>query len=109
MSKRQGTERPVAVREVLQEFLRPGDWQVLELRRRVRTAWEGALPASLRGETRLVDLKRQELWVEATNSAWVQELQFLKPKILAALEKALGPGIVRDVRCRVTGKATPAE
>jgi hypothetical protein len=28
-------------------------------------------------------------------------LQFLKPKILAALEKALGPGKVKDLRVRV--------
>ena len=36
-------------------------------------------------------------------SAWAQELQFLKPKILAALDRALGPGKVKDLRVRVGG------
>jgi hypothetical protein len=36
--------------------------------------------------------------VEVRASPWVQELQFLKPKIMAALERALGPGVIREVR-----------
>ncbi|MFZ2088425.1 MAG: DUF721 domain-containing protein [Desulfobaccales bacterium] len=103
MSKRKPSERPVSVGQVLEGLMRPGDWQVLELRRRVRTAWEKAVPATLREKTRLVDLKRHELWVEASSSALVQELQFLKPRILQALEKALGAGVIRDVRFKVGG------
>ncbi len=64
------------------------------------------MPASLRAQTRLVDLKRRELWVEAGSSALVQELQFLKPKILKALEKALGAGVIQEVRFKVGGGGT---
>uniref|UniRef100_A0A7V4GAC0 DUF721 domain-containing protein n=1 Tax=Desulfobacca acetoxidans TaxID=60893 RepID=A0A7V4GAC0_9BACT len=106
MARREKLERPVAVKDILQEFLRPGDWQVLEVRRRVRAAWEAAVPPSLGAEARLVDLKRQELWVEVSHGAVVQELQFLKPKILGALQQALGAGVVRQVHFRVGG-ATP--
>ena len=49
----------------------------------------------------LVDLRRRELWVEVSASPWAQELQFLKPKLLAALDRALGPGKVKDLRVRV--------
>ncbi len=105
MTKRR-LERPVAVQQVLGDLLRPGDWQILEQRQRVRTAWESAVPASLRARTRLVDLKRRELWVEAGSSALVQELQFLKPKILKALEKALGAGVIQEVRFKVGGGGT---
>ena len=48
-----------------------------------------------------MDLRRKELWVEVSASPWAQELQFLKPKILAALDRALGPGKVKDLRVRV--------
>ena len=106
MSKQRKSERPVAVKQVLEGILRPGDWQVLELRQRVRTAWEMAVPATLRAQARLVDLKRRELWVEAGSSALVQELQFLKPKILKALEKALGSGVIQEVRFKVGGGRT---
>lgn len=105
MSKRKST-RPVAVGQVLDGILRPGDLQVLELRQKVRAAWEQAVPAALLHKSRLVDLKRRELWVEAGSSALVQELQFHKPKILQALEKALGPGIIKDVRFQVGGGRT---
>jgi len=96
-------QRPVAVGQVLESVIRPGDWHILELRQQVRAVWEQAVPERFREQARLVDLKRHELWVEADSSALIQELQFLKPKILAALEKGLGPGRILDVRFRVGG------
>lgn len=96
-------QRPVSVGQVLGGIIRPGDWHALELRQRVRTAWEKALPKKYGEQTKLIDLKRHELWVEAGSSALVQELQFLKPKIIEALEKALGPGVIREVRFKVGG------
>jgi len=106
MAKREPLERPVAVGQVLEDLLTPGDWYALRMRQEVRKVWEQAVPAALRAQTRLVDLKRRELWVEVSASPWVQELQFLKPKILAALDKALGPGVIREVRFRL-GAGTP--
>jgi hypothetical protein len=97
-------ERPLAVGQVLEGLIRPGDWHVLELRQRVRAAWERRVPERFREQARLVDLKRHELWVEADSSALVQELQFLRPKILAALEKDLGSGVIREVRFKVGGR-----
>jgi hypothetical protein len=105
MSKRK-SDRPVAVKQVLEGILKPGDWQVLELRQKVRSAWEKAVPAALREQARLVDLKRHELWVEGESSALVQELQFFKPKILKVMEQALGAGVIREVRFKVSGGKT---
>lgn len=98
MAKREGLPRPVAVKEVLNGLLKPGDWQALEQRRRIREVWESALPASLLSRTRLVNVRRRELWVEVSASPWVQELQFLKPKILTEFDRVLGPGIIKDLR-----------
>lgn len=106
MPKRERLERPVAVGRVLKGLMRPGDWHTLELRQRVRVAWEQAVPEGLREQARLVDLKRQELWVEVGSSAWGQELQFLKPRILEAMEKLLGPGVIRDLRFKVGERRT---
>ena len=98
MAKREGPSRPVAVKEVLTGLLRPGDWQVLEQRRLIRQAWERAVPASVAAQSRLVDLRRRELWVEAGSNPVLQELMFLKPRILEEMEKALGPGLILDLR-----------
>ena len=101
MAKRPRLPRPVPVKEVLRGVLSPGDRESLELRHRIRRVWEAVVPAQLLSQTRLVDLRRKELWVEVSASPWGQELQFLKPKILTALDQALGPGKVKDVRVRV--------
>jgi hypothetical protein len=101
MAKRPKLPRPVPVKEVVQGILSPGDRDDLELRQHVRHVWEKVIPAALLAHSRLVDLRRKELWVEVSDSPWSQELQFLKPKILAALEQALGPGKVKDLRVRV--------
>jgi hypothetical protein len=101
MAKRPQLPRPVAVKEVLQGLLKPGDREALELRRRIRQVWEAAVPADLRAQARLVDLKRKELWVEVREHVYSQELQFLKPQILEELERALGPGKIKDLRVRV--------
>lgn len=101
MAKREALPRPVPVKEVLEELFRPGDWQALEKRRRIREVWERVLPPALLPHTRLMEVRRRELRVEVSASPWVQELQFLKPKILQEFDKVLGPDIVREVRFTV--------
>jgi len=103
MAKRPSLPRPVPVKDVLRRVLSPGDRDALELRQQVRRVWETVVPAALLSQARLVDLRRKELWVEVNASPLSQELQFLKPKILAALDRALGPGKVKDLRVRVGG------
>lgn len=105
MAKRPTLPRPVPVKDVVQGIFSPGDRDALELRQRIRRVWEKAVPAALLPYTRLVDLRRKELWIEVSASPYSQELQFLKPIILTALEKALGPGKVKDLRVRV-GKSS---
>jgi hypothetical protein len=106
MVKRLPRSRPVPVKEVVEKILSLGDRDALELRQRIRRVWEAVVPASLLSQSRLLDLRRQELWVEVSASPFSQELQFLKPKILAALDRALGPGKVKDLRVRV-GQGLP--
>ena len=101
MAKRPSLPRPVAVKDVLQELLNPGDRDALELRQRVRQVWEETVPAALLEQTRLVDLRRKELWVEVRDHLWGQELQFLRTAILEELARVLGPGKVKDLRIRV--------
>lgn len=101
MARRPTLPRPVPVKEVVQEILSPGERDSLELRQHIRGVWEAVVPAALLSHARLVDLRRKELWVEVSASPWSQELQFLKPKILEALDQALGAGKVKDLRVKV--------
>ena len=101
MAKRPSMPRPVALKEVIQGLLRPGDWDSLEQRRQIRLVWEKVLPPHLLAQTRLIDVRRKELWVQVSASAYGQELQFLKPVILQELAKVLGLGVIRDLRFQV--------
>ncbi len=101
MAKRTSLPRPVAVKEVLQDLLNPGDRDALELRQRIREVWEATVPAALQEQARLVDFRRRELWVEVRDHLWGQELQFLRTAILEELAGVLGPGKVKDLRIRV--------
>jgi hypothetical protein len=98
MSRRQGTNRPVPVKEVLNGLLKPGDWQILQQRHLIREVWERVVPPALRAQARLLDLKRGELRVSVAASPVMQELQFLQPRLVAEIARVLGPGIVREVR-----------
>lgn len=100
MPKRPSLPRPVAVKDVLQGLFGPADKEGLEVRQRIRQAWEAAAPAAIREHARLVDWRRGELWVAVPDGVWGQELQFLKPKILEEMVRVL-PGQVRDLRIRV--------
>ncbi len=93
--------KPTAIKDVLSAFLSPAELAAMKQRSLIRQVWEANLPASLRDQTRLVDFRRKELLVVVSASPWVQELQFLKPRLLAALDRVLGPGIVKDLKFRV--------
>lgn len=101
MAKRQSLPKPVAVREVLKGLMKPLDWDNLELRSRIRQVWEAAVPPAMLPHTRLLQVRRGELWVEVSAAVWGQELQFLRSGILGELAKALGPGVIQDLRFRI--------
>ncbi len=101
MSKRPAMPRPLPVKDVLQGLLTPGDREALAQRQTIRRVWETVVPRALLAQTRLLEVRRKELWVEVAASPLSQELQFLKPRILQALDQSLGPGRITDVRVRL--------
>jgi predicted nucleic acid-binding Zn ribbon protein len=101
MAKRQPLLKPVAVKEVIQGLMKPLDWANLGQRSRIRQVWDAVVPPEMLPHTRLLEVRRGELWVEVSAGAWGQELQFLRPGILEELAKALGPGIIQDLRFRI--------
>lgn len=103
MAPRKATPKPLPLKEILEGLIRPGDWQALEQRRLIREVWEQVVPPRLRSQAVLVELRRRELVVAVTPGPWMQELHFVKPKLLAELDRALGPGVVREVRCLPQG------
>lgn len=110
MAKRPHQPAPTAIGEILAKILKPRDLRQLELHARLRQAWEESVSEVIRQNTRLVDYQRKVLYVETTSHVWLQELHFLKPQILAVLQRQIGEEQLKDikflVRTETEGEAT---
>ena len=60
--------------------------------------WPAIVGEKIAENTCLESMKRGTLFVNASSSAWMQELHFLKDMIIEKLEKELGEGTVKDIR-----------
>ncbi len=74
----------------------------LEFRERLReysvwNVWEEVVGDVLASKTDLIRIEEGKLFVRVANSAWMQELQFLKDDIRSRLNHRLGAPIVRDL------------
>jgi len=98
MAKRPALKAPAPIGEILAKVLKPSDLRQLEMQTLLRQAWEAAVSEAIRCHTRLVDYQRRVLFVETTSHAWVQELHYQKPQILAAMQARLGPKGLKDIR-----------
>ena len=66
---------------------------------RLITRWEEVVGARVGARTQPDGLDQGVLWVRVANSAWMQELAFLKSEIMLAANAMVGnPPLVRDVR-----------
>src|SRR5690242_3223336 len=66
---------------------------------RLVTRWEEIVGARVGARTQPDGLDGGTLWVRVANSAWMQELAFLKVEIASAANRVVGdPPLVRDVR-----------
>ena len=60
--------------------------------------WPVIVGEKIAENTCLESVKRGTLFVNASSSAWMQELHFLKDMIIEKLEKELGEKTVKDIR-----------
>ena len=60
--------------------------------------WPAIVGEKIAENTCLESVKRGTLFVNASSSAWMQELHFLKDMIIEKFEKELGEGTVKDIR-----------
>jgi predicted nucleic acid-binding Zn ribbon protein len=103
MAKRPNLPAPAPIRDILGKILPPADLRQLELETRLRQVWEESCSPTLRQHTQLVDFSRKTLYVAVSANPWMQELHFLKPRILAAMQRQLGEQVIKDIKFRVNG------
>lgn len=67
----------------------------------VRSAWPLAVGKKIAARTVVAGMVRSTLIVEVEDSLWKRNLFLLHDQILKAVHRAVGPGIVGDIRFRV--------
>jgi predicted nucleic acid-binding Zn ribbon protein len=100
MTKRPHMSAPAPIQEILDKILKPADLRQLELQARLRQVWEASVSQEVRQYTQLVDFKSKTLYVGVAGHAWAQELHFLKPRILGAMQRELGAQVIKEITFR---------
>src|SRR5262245_55105247 len=71
---------------------------------RVLTEWNELVGPRIAQRTRHDGVTDRMLWVEVASSAWLHELNLLRPQLLASLRDQLGePALFDDLRFRLAG------
>ena len=72
---------------------------------RVLTEWSDLVGPKIASRTRPDGVTERLLWVEVATSAWMHELNMLRPQLLKGLLERLGePTLFDDLRFRLTGR-----
>lgn len=72
----------------------------------IARAWPAAVGELLAGHSRPVSFKAGVLRIECGSSVYAQELELMSRKVLEALSRELGEGIVKELRFSVGGHRT---
>jgi predicted nucleic acid-binding Zn ribbon protein len=92
---------PKPMRDVLSQLLAKRGYAQIQTAAGCTAAWREAVGEKLAGDTRPGTVKRGVLEVLVRNSVSVQELGFLKTKIVRILTKLVPEQQIRDLRFRV--------
>lgn len=72
---------------------------------RVLTEWSDLVGPRIAARTRPDGVVDRLLWIEVATSAWLQELNLLRPQLLRGLTERLGlPALFDDLRFRLAGR-----
>lgn len=93
--------QPQLIRGVLQHVLKNLGIEKKLAEERALLAWTDVVGKEVGAKTHARSISHGLLLVEVASSVWMNELVFLKPRILGKLRERLGPGIVHDIRFRL--------
>ena len=93
--------RPKPIRSVLEHAMKGLEIDFQLKVYSIWSAWKDILGETLAGQTAPRSVRNRILFVDVSHSAWIQQLQFLKPKLLQELNGFLGEPLIQDIRFRL--------
>lgn len=91
-------KNPPILGEVLGNFFRRTGLSRKIQEQKILNSWEKAVGAVIAERTQPVRVKNRVLQVKVTNSAWMQELQFMKELIIQKVHEQTGKNFLQDLR-----------
>ena len=88
----------------LPQLSRQNGWQEQLDRHSIFRNWKKLLDAEITEHCKPLKIVRKELWIEAENSAWLQQFQYQSVFILDALNKSLRLSKLKGLRFFVAEK-----
>src|SRR5580692_3082747 len=83
-----------ALQEILSRLDSEGHFEIIRLMR----LWPEAVGEAIARRTEVASLKFHTAVVKVSGAMWIQELNLMKPQILARIREAMGNDAVRDLR-----------
>jgi predicted nucleic acid-binding Zn ribbon protein len=92
---------PRQVRDVMSQLLAKRGYAQVQTAAACDSAWREAVGEKLAGDTRPGNIRRGVLEVLVRNSVALQELSFIKAKVVRTLKQLIPEQQIRDVKFRV--------
>jgi predicted nucleic acid-binding Zn ribbon protein len=89
---------PMKAGEILAPWLQQSGVQHHLRERRLHTEWAMIAGHLVATHSRPLRLRRQQLTIAAESPAWLHQLRYLEPMLLAQVQRAFGPDLVTELR-----------
>ncbi len=89
---------PESLGDILKSSLEKWDFGPTMLRYEVVEKWPELAGAQIAGKSRAIGLQGDLLLIEVDHPAWVQELNLLKPQLMAKIRRSYPRSGVKDIR-----------
>ena len=91
---------------VVEHFIRNRGLEGKQREHNLKNGWDEIVGEPISSHTRPDTIRFGTLHVLVDNSAWLQQLTFLKPELIRKVERYLGEGVIKDIVLRL-GRQTP--
>jgi len=101
-------DKPKPIRSILEKTFKSLDVDFQVKAYSIWGAWKEIVGESVALQTQPRSLRNRILFVDVSHPTWVQQLQFLKPKLLEKVTAFLGEPLIQDIRFNVGKIPSPS-
>jgi len=99
--------KPRSIRSILETTLKGLEIDVQLKTHSIWSAWKEVVGESVALNTQPRSIRNRILFIDVSHQTWIQQLQFLKPKLLEKVNTFLGEPYIRDIRFKLGKISSP--